>query len=83
MRIILLISIFLFGLSFTAKAQSSGPKETSPKSERPPEKTDEKSQKADSQDEANDTIDIDAFFKRGEENAQKGMGCEIPPEPVA
>ena len=30
-----------------------------------------------------DSIDLDAFFKKGEENAKKGFSCQTPAEPIA
>ena len=30
-----------------------------------------------------ETIDLDVFFKKGEENAKKGSSCDKPAEPIA
>lgn len=83
MRIILLGFSIFFGVSFAAHAQTVAPEEPMAKNERSTDNADKNAKSSDSDEQVDDTIEIDAFFKRGEENAKKGMGCEIPPEPVA
>lgn len=83
MRIVLLGFSIFFGFALAAQAQTVAPKEPTAKNERSTDKADKNAKGSDGDEQVDNTIDIDTFFKRGEENAKKGMGCEIPPEPVA
>ena len=87
---IFLISVLSFGFSFAAHAQTSAPQDKTAESESESSEKDasEQPQKADSQPEAEDSavrepIDIDEYFKNGEENAKKGFSCNMPSEPIA
>ena len=68
-----IISFFLVSVSFTmiAQAQTSPPKEA-PAKEAP---------KTETKKEAEKPIDLDAFFKKGEENA-KTSSCDKPAKPA-
>ena len=85
---IFLISVLSFGFSFAAHAQTTAPQDKAAESESSETETSEQTQKADSQPEAEDSavrepIDIDEYFKNGEENAKKGFSCNMPSEPIA
>ncbi|MDB2437083.1 hypothetical protein N9W89_00060 [Hellea sp.] len=88
MRKILLISVLSFGFSFAAHAQTTAPQDKTAESESSETEPGEQPQTADSQPEAEDSavrepIDIDEYFKNGEENAKKGFSCNMPSEPIA
>jgi len=88
MRKILLASILSLCFSFAAHAQTSAPQDSASESERSQTEMGEQTEKADSQPEAEDSavrepIDIDEFFKNGEENAKKDFSCNKPSEPIA
>ena len=71
MRKILYISLASLCMSVTATAQTSPPKDE-PAKEAP---------KAETKKEEEKPIDLDAFFKKGEENA-KTSSCDKPAEPA-
>jgi len=73
MRKILFLSLVSFTMSLTTQAQTAPPKKE-PAKEAP---------KAEAEEKVEDTIDLDAFFKKGEENAKKGSSCEKPADPIA
>ena len=76
MRIILSLFISLFAFSFAAQSKTPPTKKDAPK-----EAT--KTAPSESQEKTPETIDLDAFFKKGEENAKKGSSCDKPADPIA
>ena len=75
----LIVPLAALTVSFTAHAQSPDSKEgTKEEAAKAP-----KSKPADTKPKADEHIDLDAFFKRGEENAKKGSSCRAPAEPIA
>jgi len=88
MRNIFFTSILLFGFSFTAQAQTTAPQDSAAESEQPKTEASEQTQKSDSEPKTENSavkepIDIDEFFKNGEENAKKDFSCNKPSEPIA
>jgi Skp family chaperone for outer membrane proteins len=68
-------SLVMFSIVSSASAQTSQPKDKPAKEE--PEKEAPKASKADKE----ESIDLDAFFKKGEENA-KTSSCSQPATPA-
>ena len=75
----LIVPLAALTVSFAAQAQSPDSKErTKEEAVKAP-----KSKPADTKPKADEHIDLDAFFKSGEENAKKGSSCRAPEEPIA
>ena len=90
MRLLILVCGFtlIFGLSFSALAQDNGDIKPSDKSAPREHGVEDKAQAEDKphSDKAEgeaDSFDMDEFFKKAEENAEKGFGCNLPPKPVS
>jgi len=76
MRIILFLFLFPLTASLTAQAQTTPPKKE-PAKEAPAKEA----PKAEPKKAVEDSIDLDAFFKKGEENA-KTSSCDKPATPA-
>ena len=90
MRLLILVCGFtlISGLSFSALAQDNGDIKPSDKSAPREHGVEDKAQAEDKphSDKAEgeeDSFDMDEFFKKAEENAEKGFGCNLPPKPVS
>ena len=91
MRSLVLVCGFtvISGLSFSALAQEkTGEIKPSDKSTPREHGVEDKAQAEDKphSDKAEgeaDSFDMDEFFKKAEENAEKGFGCNLPPKPVS
>ena len=85
MRKILYLFLFSFGASFTAQAQTTlqeKPPEKAPAKEAPTKEA----SKPETAEEIEGSIDLDSFFKKGEENAKNGASCNkpaMPADPIA
>jgi hypothetical protein len=84
MRQFLYILLFSFGVSLTAQAQT--PPQGKPSPEKPsqeiPAKDASKPEQSETVDKAEPNIDLDSFFKKGEENAKNGASCNMPATPA-
>lgn len=76
---VLFASLFICGAAF-AQMQSD-PSEDTPKSDAP--KTTQSQSGEKTGEEGDGEIDLDEFFKKGEENAQSGASCEKPAAPAS
>ena len=90
MRLLILVCGFtlISCLSFLALAQDNGDIKPSDKSAPREHGVEDKAQAEDKphSDKAEgeaDSFDMDEFFKKAEENAEKGFGCNLPPKPVS
>lgn len=91
MRLLILVCGFtlLSGLSFAAQAQDN-PDNLQPSDKQAPleqgaedkNQAERKSNSDKAEGEA-DSFDMDEFFKKAEENAEKGFGCNLPPKPIS
>lgn len=79
MRKILCLFIFALNVPLTASAQTPPPDKKAAKDA--PKAAPKAGPKTQADKEANDTIDLDAFFKKGEENA-KTSSCDKPAQPA-
>lgn len=79
MRKFLCLFFFSLGLSLTAQAQTVT-QEKAP--EKGPTKETSKPVQPEAKKEAGDGIDLDRFFKQGEENARNGASCDKPATPA-
>lgn len=75
----LYLLLFSFGASLTAQAQTT-PQEK-PSEETPTEEGSEPAQ-SETAEEVERSIDLDKFFKKGEENAKNGASCNMPATPA-
>ena len=91
MRLLILVCGFtvISGLSFSTLSQD-GPGDIKPSDKSAPreQSVEDKAQAEDKphSDKAEreaDSFDMDEFFKKAEENAEKGFGCNLPPKPVS
>jgi len=75
----LTVPLIAFTFSFSAQAQTSDSKKAPTKeaAEAPKQKP------ANAKTKVDESIDLDAFFKKGEENAKNGSSCNKPAEPIA
>ena len=91
MRLLILVCGFtvISSLSFSALAQDNPSDIKSSDTQTPHEQGEEDKTQADNNSDSDkaegetDSFNMDEFFKRAEENAEKGFGCNRPPDPVS
>lgn len=84
MRMILYLFLFSFGVSFTGQAQTTPqtPPQEKPSAKDAPAKEASKAEQPETVEEIERNIDLDSFFKKGEENAKNGASCSKPSTPA-
>ncbi len=84
MRKFLYLFLLLFGTALTAQAQTTPqtPPQEKPSAKEAPAKEASKADQPETVEDIERSIDLDRFFKKGEENAKNGASCNKPSTPA-